>query len=75
MEIIETDQNQTENAPFEQICPRHGARIRRYHGCPKCVIEEVRRHESRVDPSVTSEDPFPADSIEGQVAAGADLLL
>ncbi|HET9177063.1 MAG TPA: hypothetical protein VFQ24_01760 [Terriglobia bacterium] len=73
MEMIEPDQNQTETAPFEQICPRHGARIRRYHGCPRCVIEEVRRHESRIDPSVTREDPIPADSIEKQVAASAGL--
>lgn len=73
MEMIEPDQNQTESAPFEQICPRHGARVRRYHGCPRCVIEEVRRHESRIDPSVSSEDSIPADSIEKQVAASASL--
>lgn len=73
MEMIEPDQNQTEIAPFEQICPRHGARIRRYHGCPKCVIEEVRRHEGRIDPSVRSEDPISPDSIQKQVAASAGL--
>ena len=73
MEMIEPEQNQTEIAPFEQICPRHGARIRRYHGCPRCVIEEVRRHESRMDPSFMREDPIPADSIEEHAAASADL--
>lgn len=69
MEPIEPDQIQTEIAPFEQVCPRHGVRIRRYHGCPRCVIEEVRRHESRIDPSVIGEDPIPVDSIQKQVAA------
>jgi hypothetical protein len=69
VEAIVPDQNQTEIAPFEQICPRHGLRIRRYHGCPKCVIEEVRRHESRIDPLVRSEDPISPDSIQKQVAA------
>ncbi|TAM80134.1 MAG: hypothetical protein EPN47_16720 [Acidobacteria bacterium] len=75
METIEYDQNETEIVPFQQICPRHGERIRRYHGCPKCVIEEVRRHEMRIDPSLEQDIPVPVDSIDKPLAASADLWL
>jgi hypothetical protein len=64
METTENIQNETDVTPYEQICPRHGARIRQRHGCPKCVIEEVRRHESRVHISFKREVPVPPDSID-----------
>jgi hypothetical protein len=47
------------SSPFQEICPRHGAKVHRYHGCPQCVIEEVRRHERRMDPSFMREVPNP----------------
>jgi hypothetical protein len=53
-----------EPSPFQEICPRHGAKIHRYHGCPQCVIEEVRRHERRTGTFFECEAAIPADSIE-----------
>lgn len=57
------EQSEPEVFPFETICPRHGERIRRYHGCPQCVMEEVRRHEKRIHTSIERELPLAADSI------------
>lgn len=71
METAEKNQNETEVTPFQEICPRHGARIRQRHGCPKCVIEEVRRHEGRIHISFRREIPVPPDSIDE--AASLDL--
>lgn len=48
MDATEHDNNETETSPFQDVCPRHGERISRHHGCPKCVMEEVRRHERRI---------------------------
>jgi hypothetical protein len=64
METTETKQIETEETPFQEMCPRHDMRIRQRHGCPKCVIEEVRRHESRVHVSFGHEVPVPPDSID-----------
>jgi hypothetical protein len=71
METTETMQNETEATPFQEMCPRHGVRIRHRHGCPKCVIEEVRRHESRIHVSFGREVQVPPDSIDE--AASLDL--
>ena len=72
-ETIENNQNEAETTPFEQHCPRHGTRIRRYFGCPKCVIEEVRRHERRMDASYLLEDPIPVDSVDQATAPLAEM--
>ena len=48
MDATDHDDIQPEPAPFQEICPRHGERTNRQHGCPKCVMEEVRRHERRM---------------------------
>ncbi|HET7102230.1 MAG TPA: hypothetical protein VFJ52_13840 [Terriglobia bacterium] len=60
-----TDHNcdETEISMCEQICPRHGVRVHQYHGCPKCVMEEVRRHENRIHAPIGTEAPIPADTI------------
>jgi hypothetical protein len=73
MDTIEYDENGTETTPYQEICPRHGARIRQYHGCPKCVIEEVRRHERRIDASLEREIPITADSIDKPNALLAEI--
>jgi len=64
MDAIDDDRNATEISPYDQICPRHGARIHQYHGCPKCVMEEVRRHESRIHAPIENEAPVPAGSMD-----------
>lgn len=60
MEVVEIEKEEAEIIPDLQICPRHGARIRRYFGCPRCVIEEVRRHEKRMDAAFRREEPVAA---------------
>ena len=65
--------NESETSPFQEICLRHGERINRHHGCPKCVMEEVRRHERRIHlplelehdapHELEHEAPFPADPL------------
>ena len=62
-DAIAHNYNEAETSPFQQICPRHGTRIHRHHGCPKCVMEEVRRHESRIHAPLDPEAPIPADPI------------
>ena len=64
METENQNQNEAETTPFEQRCPQHGARIRRYFGCPRCVIEEVRRHEKRIDVPLEFEEPIQPESVE-----------
>ena len=66
METIEYDQNQNqpESSPFQQICPRHGVAIRPFHGCPECIMEEVRRHERRFDDLFQREEPMATDPID-----------
>ena len=73
MDAIKLDQNETEttetresteSSPYQQICPRHGEKVHLYHGCPKCVIEEVHRHERRIGAMFECDLPIPADSIE-----------
>lgn len=72
MNKTEHEENGKEMIPYEEICPRHGARVSPSHGCPKCVMEEVRRHEGRIhlsleliqpiaEPSIDSEDPLAAE--------------
>ena len=73
METTENRQNETEITPFEEICPRHGEKVRRYHGCPKCVIEEVRRHERRIDSSIEREVPIAPDSVGKTHALSAEI--
>lgn len=65
----------TESSPYQQICPRHGEKIHLYHGCPKCVMEEVHRHERRIGALFQCELPIPADSIEkaNEILSEADL--
>lgn len=66
-----TEHNFTESeiSPFQEICPRHGAKMNRQHGCAKCVMEEVRRHESRIhtpldlDLDLELDAPIPADGL------------
>jgi hypothetical protein len=66
-----TEHNFTESeiSPFQEICPRHGAKMNRRHGCAKCVMEEVRRHESRIHASLDVEleleldAPIPANAL------------
>ena len=72
-ETIENDQNQVETTPFEQHCPRHGARIRRYFGCPRCVIEEVRRHERRMDDLLMLDEPIPVEPVDQATAPLAEM--
>lgn len=62
MDAIENTHDKPEISPFEQICPRHSERIHRHHGCPKCVLEEVHRHESRIHAPLGHERPVPAES-------------
>jgi len=78
-----TDHNvyQSETSCFEDVCPRHGARMNRHHGCPKCVMEEVRRHESRIHAPLELEQDAPAElkhhapvELEHDVAIPADPL-
>lgn len=64
MDAIEHDQNEPELIPFQQICARHGAKINQYHRCPKCVVEEVRRHERRIAASFDREFRFAPDLID-----------
>ena len=77
-ETIESSQNEVEPTPFEQHCPRHGARIRQYYGCPKCVMEEVRRHEKRMDDLLMDDllmmdEPIPVDPVQ-QAAPMAEMI-
>ncbi len=72
-ETIDNNQNDVETTPFEQHCPRHGTRIRRYFGCPKCVIEEVRRHEKRLDDLLMLDEPIPTDSVQQATAPLAEM--
>ncbi len=62
MEIIEHRQNEAETIPDSQRCPRHGSRVSRYHRCPRCVIEEVRRAERRLGALYQREDSVSAGS-------------
>ncbi len=62
MEIIEHKQNEAETPPECQRCPRHGSRVSRYHRCPRCVIEEVRRAERRLGALCQCEEPIRAGS-------------
>ena len=73
-ETIENNQNEVEPTPFEQICPRHDARIRQYYGCPKCVIEEVRRHEKRMDDLLMLDEPIPTDPVQPATAPMAEMM-
>lgn len=61
MEIVGQEAAEPQITPFDEICPRHGVRIRQHFGCPKCVIEEVRRHERRMDALLEYDEPIPAD--------------
>jgi hypothetical protein len=63
MDTTNHDQNETEGTPYREICPRHGKRINRYHGCPKCVMEEVRRMERRIDASFERDLPMTTEAI------------
>jgi hypothetical protein len=56
-------QSGEEIARFEQTCPRHGARIRRYQGCPRCVVEIIQNCLRRFDASPGYEKPARAGSI------------
>jgi hypothetical protein len=73
MDTIEQNQHQPEETPFQQICARHGEKVCQHHGCPKCVIEEVRRHEQRIDALFQCEITIPADSIDKANALLADI--
>jgi hypothetical protein len=55
MQMTEQNEDELEITPVIEICPRHGTRIRQYFGCPRCVIEEVRRHEKRMDAALERE--------------------
>jgi hypothetical protein len=74
MENTEQDQNGAEIIPYEQICPRHGARVRQSHGCPKCVMEEVRRHERRIHLPIMGNQPVSAPSNDSVDPLAAELL-
>ncbi len=63
MDTMDHNCNETEFSTYEQICPRHGARVHQFHGCPKCVMEEVHRHESRIHAPIETEAPIPDDSM------------
>jgi hypothetical protein len=73
MDAIDDDRNEIEISPYDQICPRHGARIHQYHGCPKCVMEEVRRHESRIHAPLENEAPIPAGSYDNGSPLSAEI--
>ena len=72
-EEIENNQNEVEPSPFEDHCPRHGTRIRRHVGCPKCVMEEVRRHEKRMEDLLMLDEPIPTESIQQTTAPLAEM--
>jgi hypothetical protein len=57
MEIPEHKQNEAEMTLDGSRCPRHGSRVSRYHRCPRCVIEEVRRAERRHGELSQHEEP------------------
>lgn len=61
MDATEHDQNESETSPFQVTCPRHGAKVHRHHGCPKCVMEEVRRHENRIHMPLELEPDAPVE--------------
>lgn len=73
MDTTNHDQNKTEATVYEEICPRHGARVRQHYGCPKCVIEEVRRHERRADALFERELPMATDSIFETIVPPAEI--
>lgn len=76
-----TDHNFTESeiSPFQEICPRHGTKMNRQHGCPKCVMEEVRRHESRIHAPLELEleleldAPIPSDAMGSVNSLSAEI--
>lgn len=73
MDAIDDDRTETEISPFEQICQHHGARIHQHHGCPKCVMEEVRRHEGRIHMPIEHEAPVPAASMDNVSPMSAEI--
>jgi hypothetical protein len=73
MESTEHSQNEAQMIPCEEVCPRHGLRVRLYHACSKCVIEEVRRHERRIDAALEREEPIAADSYDEANALMAEV--
>ncbi len=72
-ETTENNQNGEQTTPFQEICPRHGTRIRPYFGCPRCVIEEVHRHERRMDASLLLEVPVPVEPVDQGTAPLAEM--
>jgi hypothetical protein len=60
MQTTEQNEDDLEVTPVIEICPRHGTRVRRYFGCPRCVIEEVRRHEKRIDAALERDGALAA---------------
>ena len=66
IDITSDNHNEQETSPFQETCPRHGMRVQRHHGCPKCVMEEVRRHERRIHVPLEQEasiSPNPSGSV------------
>lgn len=61
MDTVNHDHNESETSPFQDMCPRHGTKVHRHHGCPKCVMEEVRRHESRIHLPLELEQDAPLE--------------
>ena len=72
MGTIERDHKGIEDSPFQETCPRHGAKLHRYRRCPKCVIEEVRRHERRIHVPFEHEAWLPADSMREAAALNSE---
>lgn len=56
-------QNGEEFTRYTQRCPRHGARIRRFYGCPRCVVEVFQSRLRQFDTPCGCEKLVPAGSI------------
>ena len=73
MDATDHNCNEPTTSPFQEICARHGERKNRQHGCPKCVMEEVRRHERRIHLPLEFEHDAPIE-LEHEAPLSAEAL-